>query len=243
VIRDVRVFRDLDALSAAAAVLVIDAARQAIQDRGQFLFALSGGTTPATLYRLLGGSTYGGQMDWFRVHVFWGDERCVPPEDAANSYGQARNAFLGRVPVLTHNIHRIQSELDPRVAADNYSRVLGDFASPPLGWPRFVLVLLGLGEDGHTASLFPGSDPDVKATTLVVKAEYQDRPATRVTLTPSVFNSARRIVFLVSGASKAKVLARVLYGDFRPAALPAQRIQPADGEMIWMVDQEAASAA
>ncbi len=119
--------------------------------------------------------------------------------------------------------------------------VLKQFASPPLSWPRFDLVLLGMGEDGHTASLFPGSGVDISTPTLAVTAQYQDRPANRVTLTPLVFNSARRVAFLVSGESKADTLAKVLYGDYHPEGLPAQRIHPSDGELIWLVDRDAAS--
>jgi len=237
---DVRIFENLDSLSQAAAKLFIETSAQAILQRGQFLVALSGGNTPTELYKLLAQSPYQEQIDWPRVHMFWGDERCVPIEDSENSYRQAYDALLSHVPIPAENIHRVKSNLEPAEAAKDYANVLKKFASPPLDWPRFDLVLLGMGEDGHTASLFPGSEMNVTSPTLAVAAQYQDRPANRVTLTPLVFNSARRIIFLVSGESKAQTLANVLYGGYHPEQLPAQRIRPIDGELIWMMDKLAA---
>ncbi len=238
---DVRIFENLESLSEAAATLFIESSARAITERGQFLVALSGGSTPIKLYELLAQSPYREQVDWPRVHVFWGDERCVPPEDLENSYRQAHDVLLALVPIPAENIHRVQSDLEPETAAIDYALVLKQFASPPLDWPRFDLVLLGMGSDGHTASLFPGSEVNPAAATMAVTAQYQDRPANRVTLTPRVFNAARRVIFLVSGESKSETLANVLYGEYRPEQLPAQRIRPTDGELIWMVDQSTAS--
>ena len=230
-----------NSLSQAAAELFVETSAQAILQRGRFFVALSGGNTPAELYKLLAQSPYKEQVDWTHVHVFWGDERCVPIEDLENSYRQAYDVLLSRVLIPTENIHRVHSELEPAEAAKDYALILKQFASPPLDWPRFDLVLLGMGEDGHTASLFPGSEVNVSTPTMAVTAQYQDRPANRVTLTPLVFNSARRIIFLVSGASKSQTLANVLYGGYYPEQFPAQRIRPTDGELIWMVDKLAAS--
>ena len=238
---DVRIFENLDLLSHAAAELFIETCAQAITERGRFLVALSGGNTPTELFKLLAQSPYREQTDWTRAHVFWGDERCVPIEDLENSYRQAKDVLLKHVAIPVENIHRFESDLEPAEAAKDYARVLKQFASPPLDWPRFDLVLLGMGEDGHTASLFPGSDVNVSSPTLAVTAQYQNRPANRITLTPLVFNSARRIIFLVNGASKSQTLTNVLYGEYLPEKLPAQRIRPTDGEVIWMVDQLAAS--
>lgn len=237
---NVRVFENLDSLSQAAAEFVVETSVQAIFGRGLFLIVLSGGNTPAELYKSLAQSPYKEQIDWPRVHVFWGDERCVSIEDSENSYRQAYDALLSHVPIPAENIHRVKSDLEPAEAAKDYANVLKRFASPALDWPRFDLVLLGMGEDGHTASLFPGSEMNVSIPTLAITAQYQNRPANRVTLTPLVFNSARRIVFLVSGESKAQTLANVLYGGYHPEQLPAQRIDPTDGELIWMVDKLAA---
>ncbi len=237
---DVRVFPDLDALSEAAAVLFVDACAQAIRARGRALVALSGGNTPAKLYGLLAQAPYLQQLDWAHVYVFWGDERCVPPDDPESNYRQAHDALLSRVPIPPANVYRIRGEEQPQDAAGEYARELEAFAAPPRTWPRLDFVLLGMGEDGHTASLFPGSPVDVAAPTAVATAQYQGRPANRVTLTPLVFNAARRVVFLVTGESKSQTLADVLYGKYQPAMLPAQRIHPTDGDVIWMVDQAAA---
>ncbi|MBI3739703.1 MAG: 6-phosphogluconolactonase, partial [Chloroflexi bacterium] len=191
---DVRIFENLESLSEAAAVLFIESSARAITERGQFLVALSGGNTPLKLYDLLARSPYREQVDWPHVHVFWGDERCVPPEDLENSYRQAHDVLLALVPIPAENIHRVQSDLEPDTAAINYALVLKQFASPPLDFPRFDLVLLGMGNDGHTASLFPGSEVNPAAAAMAVTAQYQDRPANRVTLTPRVFNAARRVI-------------------------------------------------
>ena len=231
----VRIFKDADELSRAAAELFVTLAVQSIRERGRFLVALSGGSTPMALYRLLAREP----IDWTRIHVFWGDERLVPPEDPENSYGQAWEALLKHIPIPTENIHRVASELDPVAAARDYASILREFAAPPLDWPRFDLVLLGLGEDGHTASLFPGSPVDATEPVIAVTAQYQGRPARRVTLTPPVFNAARQVIFLVTGANKAVTLKGV-FSDYNSSEqVPAKRIQPADGQVTWLVDKAA----
>jgi 6-phosphogluconolactonase len=239
--RQIRILADADGISRAAAQLFIESASQAIAQRGRFLAALSGGNTPMGLYHRLAAAPERDQVDWSRTYYFWGDERCVPPDDAGSSYGQARQALLDKVPIPAHNIQRVESGLEPGEAARDYARRLREFAAPSLDWPRFDLVLLGMGDDGHTASLFPGSPVEVESAVLAVTAQYQDRPANRVTLTPPVFNAARRILFLVNGASKADTLAKVLLGDYHPGNLPAQRIDPTGGEAIWLVDAAAGS--
>ncbi len=231
---NLQIFKDLSALSQSAAKLFIESAAQAIAERGRFLVALSGGNTPTPLYRLL----VDAPMDWPRVHVFWGDERCVPVDDPGNSYAQARDVLLARVPIPADHVHRVQSDLEPAEAARAYAATLSGFRPP---WPRFDLALLGMGEDGHTASLFPGSPVDEASPVIAVTAHYQDRPANRVSLTPLVLNTARQIVFLVSGQSKSEALASVLKGDYHPEQLPAQRIHPKDGTLTWLVDEAAAS--
>jgi 6-phosphogluconolactonase len=238
---DVRIFADLAALSQAAAALFVDACTAAVIARGRALVALSGGGTPLKLYELLARPPYAGLVDWPHVHIFWGDERCVPPEDLQSNYRQSHDALLLRVPLPRENIHRVDGAREPDDAAIAYALTLKGFAEPPLSWPRFDLVLLGMGDDGHTASLFPGSAVEMVGATAAITAAYQGRPANRVTLTPPVFNAARRVLFLVSGESKSQAISDVLYGDFRPALLPAQRIRPVDGDLIWMLDQAAAN--
>ncbi len=234
----IKKFKNIGDLSLYAANSFVEIANQSIAERGRFLVSLAGGNTPTSLYQLLGDS-FRNQVDWTRAHFFWGDERCVPVDDAGNNYGQAKKILFDKIGAT--NIHRVLSELAPDEAAKNYAQTLRQFAEPPLEFPRFDLVLLGMGDDGHTASLFPNSPVKVDSPTLAVTANYQDRPANRVTLTQNVFNSARNIIFLVTGKSKAVTLSRVLSDMYLPAELPAQRIAPKDDNLIWLVDEEAGS--
>jgi 6-phosphogluconolactonase len=231
----VKISKDLNELSEAAKQAFLEVAKEAIEARSRFFVALSGGNTPMKLFEKLAGEN----LDWTKVHFFWGDERCVPADDSGNSYGQAKKIWFDKIGET--NIHRIPSELTPDSAAKEYAATLKSFSEPPLDWPRFELVLLGMGDDGHTASLFPGSPVDVNVPTLGVTAHYQDRPANRVTVTQNVFNDARNIFFLAAGASKAETLKKVLSDTYTPAELPAQRIDPKDGKIIWFVDDAAAS--
>ncbi len=237
----IQIFPDLPSLSLWAAQNLADRAATAIQARGQFLWVLNGGSTPVGLFQLLG-SEYREQLDWKRIQVYWGDERCVPATDPESCYGQAYRLFLGNVGIPEANLHRIPGELAPVEAVQAYTDLLRRFAAPPLAWPVFDLVLLGMGEDGHTASLFPGSPVEIGQPVLAVTGHYQNRPAERITLTPPVFNSARAIWFMAAGESKAETLARVLSDNDDPGRFPAQRIRPEQGELIWLVDQAAAKS-
>jgi 6-phosphogluconolactonase len=230
----VKINKDLNELSETAKQAFLEVANEAIQQRGRFIVALSGGNTPMKLFEKLAGE----KLDWTKVHFFWADERCVPADDPENSYGQAKKVWFDRIGKT--NIHRIQSELTPDSAAKEYAATLKSFSEPPLDWPRFDLVLLGMGDDGHTASLFPGSPIEANAPTLGVTAHYQDRPANRVTLTQNVINDARNIFFLAAGSGKAETLNKVLSDMYTPIELPAQRIDPKDGKIIWFVDEAAA---
>lgn len=226
-------FRDSGELSQVAAKKFIELANQAISERERFLVSLSGGGTPMKLYEKLASET----LDWSRVHFFWGDERCVPVDDPGNTYGVMREILFEKIGPT--NIHRIQSELEPDSASAAYAHTLSGFADAPFDFPRFDLVLLGMGEDGHTASLFPGSPVEMDSPTIAVTAHYQDRPANRVSLTPRVFNQAREIWFLVTGAGKAETLRRVINGEQNLELYPAQRIQPVNGNLVWMIDEAA----
>ena len=233
----VKKFETLDDLSKAAAKEFVEIATDSINKRERFLVSLSGGSTPTKLYKILANE----KLDWQRTHFFWGDERCVPADDDGNNYGQAKKVLFDKINVPPENIHRVISELEPREAAEKYSSTLKQFADAPLDWPRFDLVLLGMGDDGHTASLFPNSPVDVDKPVIAVTANYQDRPANRVSLTQLVFNDARNIFFLVLGTSKAEALKKVLSDAQIPKELPAQRIDPTEGRVVWFVDNEAAS--
>ncbi|MDD2921606.1 MAG: 6-phosphogluconolactonase [Anaerolineales bacterium] len=234
----IKKFKDINDLSKYAADSFIEIANQSIAERGRFLVSLAGGNTPMRLYQMLG-DFYKDKLDWTRAHFFWGDERCVPIDDAGNNYGQAKKVLFDKIGAT--NIHRVLSELAPAEAAQNYAQTLKRFADNQFEFPRFDLVLLGMGDDGHTASLFPNSPINAVLPALAVTANYQDRPANRVTLTQNVFNSSRNVLFLVSGKAKAVTLSRVLSDIYVPEELPAQRIKPIDGKLIWLVDEEAGS--
>ena len=237
---EIRIFKNVEKLSRGAARLFVEQAALSIAERGRFLVALNGGSTPTRLFEMLA-TSFRERIDWSKVHIFWGDERCVPPDDPGSSYGQARDVLLSHVPIPETNIHRVKGELGPAEASIDYALILKEFASSPLDWPRFDLVYLGMGEDGHTASLFPGSPLDVSEPTLPVTAHYQDRPANRVSLTPVVFNSAQMVAFMAAGEKKAQTLAEVLSGRYNPELYPAQRIDPKEGQLIWLVDEAAAN--
>ena len=222
------------ALADAAAARFVAAAGDAMASRGQFIVALSGGSTPRRTYLRLGAGALVSKVMWSRVQVLWGDERCVPPDDVESNYRLARETLLDRVPVPAANVHRIHGEDDPATAAAAYEATLRALA-------RIDLVLLGLGEDGHTASLFPGSAAVHEQTRWVMAARAAAASMWRITLTPAVINAADQVLFLVSGGAKAGILRRVLEGPRRPQELPAQAIAPSNGRVRWYVDAAAAA--
>ena len=240
---EIRVFDDLAELNQAAAELIVEAAAEAIGERGRFLIALSGGGTPEPVFRLLAGHSYSRRLQWSTVQVFWGDERCVPPDDPGSNYGQARRLLLDHIPIAAGRIFRIRGELGPERAAVEYRSLLGRMADKGLAWPRLDLALMGLGADGHTASLFPGpaAPGEEKLAAIGVSAEYDGRPAQRVTLTPPVFSSAQNVLFLARGESKAEAVAAVLQEPADPERWPAARIKPVVGRIYWLLDEAAAT--
>jgi 6-phosphogluconolactonase len=243
----IEVLRDGDALMHAAAERFVAVAASAARASGRCVVALSGGSTPTRLYQLLARDPYAGRIDWTRVHLLWGDERCVPPDDPASNYHMARAALLDHVPLPPDNIHRIHGEDDPSAAAAAYERALRRLFATPTGPPRTTpgarcdLVLLGMGDNGHTASLFPRLSA-VRETQRWVLAEYVGEVSMwRVTLTPVVINAAAAVLFLVAGREKAAMLRRVLEGPRDPGALPAQIVAPHHGLLCWLVDAAAAT--
>ncbi len=221
---------DADHMAQAAAERFTALTTEAIERRGRFVVALSGGSTPLPLYALLAQESFASQIDWPRVHIFWGDERCVPPYHADSNYRMAREALLDHIAIPQANVHRIKGELPPEEAAAEYRDALSGFG-------RFDLVLLGMGTDGHTASLFPGTSALEERGHSVIATHVGRMGTWRVTLTLPTINSARQVIFLVSGASKAKALARVRAGS----SLPAGLVEPTDGQLTWIVDREAAA--
>lgn len=239
---DIRIFPDGETLSHEAVHLIIQIAQQAVTENGRFSIALCGGGTPQRLFQLLGQSPHKEQMPWENTYLFWGDERLVSPDDTGSNYGQAHAIFIGKVPIPSENIHRAHGELDSDTAVTDYKTQLKNFAQDG-DWPQFDVVLLGLGSDGHTASLFPGNITPAEQTESVISitANYDGRPAQRLSLTPQVFNDAAHIIFLVTGKKKAETVTAVINGPRNPEHLPAQRIQPQNGRLIWFLDKAAAS--
>jgi 6-phosphogluconolactonase len=237
------VFRGYEALIEAAAEKFIRVGAGAIEEKGRFAVALSGGSTPRPLYAMLAGK-FAGSIDWSCVHLFWGDERCVPPDDPRSNYRMVRESLLDGVSIPLANVHRIHGEEDPKTAAAEYEKELRSFFAGIRGDgpPRvgFDLVLLGMGDNGHTASLFPGL-PAVTEKERWVMAQFVEVVSMwRITLTPVVINAAEHVFFLVSGADKAERLRDVLDGPVRPEKLPAQAIKPGRGQLLWLVDDGAA---
>lgn len=245
----IEILPDAMALTRYAAERFVATAAQAVTTSGRFRVALSGGSTPEGLYRLLAQDEYAARVDWTRTHLFWGDERCVPPGDPASNYRMVREAMIDRVVLPPENVHRIHGESEPPAAAAAYERSLRAAFRAPVGPPptslgaRFDLVLLGLGTDGHTASLFPGHAA-VRETERWVVAEYvRTVSMDRVTLTPPAINAAAEIWFMVSGAEKADTLRRVLSDPLDPVAIPAQAIAPCRGRLRWLLDETAGTGA
>jgi 6-phosphogluconolactonase len=229
-------------MTRAAANLFAARAAEAVSAQGRFTAALSGGKTPVALYDLLAKNPCASQIPWARVHLFWGDERCVPPDHADSNYRMTRECLLDHVPIPPVNVHRMPGEMDPAEAAARYEGQLRDFfASRGDSPPVFDFILLGLGEDGHTASLFPGTRAIRESARWVVGHYVDAQKGWRITLTPPVINAARMVVFIVSGAGKAAVVKEIQEGPLRPNTLPAQVVRPAGGDLVWMLDREAAA--
>jgi 6-phosphogluconolactonase len=234
---EVKIVPDNAALNRAAAQEFQRLAESAIAERGRFSVALSGGNTPKGVYSLLAEEYK--SLSWDKVHIFFGDERHVPADHPDSNYRMANEALLSHVPLPAKNIHRVQTELDPESAARDYEAQLRDFFHLTTNdWPRFDLIMLGLGDDGHTASLFPSTAALGETSRLVVANWVEKLQSFRITLTLPVLNYAAEVLFLVSGAGKADILKDVL----RPGGrrFPAQKVEPANGRLLWLADQDAA---
>jgi 6-phosphogluconolactonase len=233
----IRIFNDLEGISRAAAGIFLDAAEEAIDLHGQFSVALAGGNTPRRLYGILASSPYHHQIRWQAVHVFWGDERCVPADDPRSNFRMARETLLDFVPIPVQNIHPIQGDQPPKEAAINYESELRDYFFGQNS--SFDLVLLGLGENAHTASLFPHTSVLTETKRWVSEVYIEELQMSRVTLTAPLINTADQVVFLVSGADKAVALQKVLEGAYQPQEYPAQLIHPNGAHPLCLVDNAA----
>lgn len=236
---EIKVLPDPAGVAREAADRIVAAAREAIDDHGSFSLALSGGSTPRKLHDLLASDAYRNRIDWVNVEVFFGDERCVPPDHDDSNYRMAKETLLDRVPIPGDNVYRMRGELDPDEAAKQYGLMLKEkFADGGLD-----LVLLGMGADGHTASLFPGTEAVHEREHRVV-ANYAEHSTTgkswRITLTAPFINRARHVMLLVAGADKAARLSEVLEGPSDPQRLPVQLIRPDPGQLTWLLDAKAA---
>jgi 6-phosphogluconolactonase len=235
---EVKILPDNAALAQAGAQEFHRLAEAAVQERGRFSVALSGGNTPRTVYSLLASEHK--ELPWDRIHIFFGDERHVPPDHPDSNFRMASESLLSIVPIPEKNVHRIHAELDAEAAAAEYDQQLVNFFKlTNHDWPRFDLIFLGIGDDGHTASLFPGSEALTEISRRVTANWVEKFKAFRITLTFPVLNNAAEVDFLVSGAGKAQILSEVL----RPGArkYPAQNVQPQNGRLLWLVDQDAGS--
>lgn len=236
---NLQIFADATEVARAAALRFIEIARESMEARGRFSVALAGGSTPKRVYELLAGEELRGELDWSQVHIFFGDERAVPPDDSESNYRMANEALLSRVALPEQNIHRMRGEGDAVANARLYEDELRAFFDGE-DWPQFDLVMLGMGDDGHTASLFPDTHAlDVR--TAWVAANWIEKFDTfRVTLTAPAINHARHVLFIVTGAGKAARVREVLRGAHEPRRLPTQLIQPRAGALAWFLDEAAA---
>jgi 6-phosphogluconolactonase len=235
----IRSFLSLDHLSLGAAQEFVRVVNSAIESRGVCYVALSGGETPRSLYSRLANEPFAHAVDWTKVHLFFGDERAVPPTDPQSNFGTVDREFLSHIDIPERNVHRILGEVSPDEAAHRYQQELEDvFGHKEV---RFDLILLGLGEDGHTASLFPRTKSIDEEQSLVCSAYVPQLESWRISLTFRTINNARRVLFLVSGAKKASILEKVLNTKVATKDLPATLVMPKEGTLLWMVDKEAAA--
>ncbi len=232
----IRILPDEQALCDAAAEHIAAVLRSAVGERGQATFVLTGGKTPRPVYRMLASAPHISGIPWDQIHFFWGDERCVPPDDPQSNFGMARETLLSKIPVAQDRVHRMLGEMeDADKAARRYEAEIHRVIAGPRE-PSFDLVLLGMGDDGHTASLFPGTEWDEER--LVIGNYVPKLGMWRISMTPRLLNAARAVTFIVSGPGKSRVLAGVLEGP--KGAFPAQRIAPVQGMLTWLVDASAA---
>lgn len=248
---EIRVLPDMEALRRAAADEIVRSCQDVLRTRKAFTLALAGGKTPRALYSLLGGegdTSYRLKIPWPQVHFFWTDERIVPADHPDSNYAMARETFLQRINATRKQVHRIRTEgMTPPQAAVDHERELKAFFGEHLmlrhNVPRFDVVLLGLGADGHTAGLFPGWDISRAMRPLVVAPRTNEPAKLRISMTPLVINMAANVIFLVSGKEKAEILKTVIEGQPKtPEKISAQAIRPNEGRLLWLVDKEAASA-
>ncbi len=240
---ELHTFADAQKLVQAAAHLFLQVGRHAIAERNRFLVALSGGSTPNALYTTLASPHIAHRLDWAKVHFFFGDERCVPAEHPDSNFGLAQAMLFAPLHIPPSSVHRMRGEDPPDAAAIRYETLLRRLTAGPEGqWPMFDLVLLGMGDDGHTASLFPGTPALGESTRWVVPGYAPQGTRSRITITLGVINHASVILFLVTGHNKARVVQRILENSAgEPSPYPAAMVRPEHGRLLWYLDRAAAS--
>ena len=239
----IKVFDSIEKLNRFAAEKIVEIAKQSIGERGRFTIALAGGSTPKSLYRLFAGDEFKNKIDWNFVYFFFGDERNVLPYDADSNFRMANENLFAPLQISDGNIFRWNTEAkDADIIVKGYETVLSVFfgLDEKNQLPRFDLILLGMGDDGHTASLFPYTKALNETVKIAVANPVEKLDTTRLTLTFPVINNARNVMFLVKGADKAETLKAVLEDEFQPEKFPAQAVKPVDGELFWLVEKEAA---
>jgi len=233
------IYKDADELSSSVADWITEYVRDTLGHNQRFTVALSGGSTPRKLHDLLAAAPYREMIDWKKMHFFWGDERAVPFGDERNNAKMAFDTLLDKVPVKQENIHIIRTDIDPVEAAGQYEKTLRGYFDDT--GTTFDLVLLGMGDDGHTLSLFPGYDIVQEEERWADAFYLEEQEMDRITLTAPVVNRAAKVAFLVAGGGKAKALQQVIEGKYEPEIYPSQRISPVSGELYWFLDEAAAS--
>ena len=235
----IHVYPNKEKLVAATAERVINLIGQAIQENGLCNIALAGGNTPREVYSMLAANSYRDRVDWNGLHIFWGDERMVPPEHQDSNFRMVQQTLLEHIKIPDGNVHRIRGEITPEQAAAEYTELLHDHFREDS--PHFDLILLGIGEDGHTASLFPDTDAIEECERHTVAVFVPRLNTWRVTLTLPVLNAAREVIFLVSGSSKSNIIQRIMSVKQPTKDLPATMVNPENGTLHWMLDSEAAA--
>ena len=239
--RDIRICEDTAALAHQTTEEFVRLAQESVTTRGRFTVALAGGSTPKAAYALLVSAAYRYRVPWQQIHFFWGDERHVPPDHDDSNYRMAYEAMLSKVIIPAAHIHRMSAEKEAQQAADEYEATLQTaFGLMADTLPRFDLILLGMGPDGHTASLFPGTAAVHESKQLVAAPWVEKLNTFRITLTPPVLCNAAHVVFAAGGADKTETLQHVLQGPYQPDLYPSQVVKPTHGTLLWLVDKAAA---
>ncbi len=235
----IKIFKTIEDLNESAAKFLVDVAKKSVAYRGRFALCLSGGNTPKSLYTLLSLPPYRDLVPWKNTFIFWGDERCVPADDERNNAHMATVALLKKIDIPSSNIFPVPTHLPPAESAKKYEETLHNFFGKEA--PHFDLVFLGLGNNGHTASLFPGTAVLHEEVRWVKEVFVKDKEGYRITMTAQIINKAHHIIVLVTGEEKAAILNTVLTGSYLPEKYPAQLIGPAHGEIYWFIDDKAAT--